>query len=112
MTQSFFSRLTVEDLKSRKPLNNSLQDATALRRGVSRSRLQRKPLNSLQDATALRRGVSARGYNESHSTLSKMPRPCAVESHARGYNESHSTLLDAMALRRGVSRLMLLVINA
>src|SRR6266404_91507 len=34
----------------------------------------------------------ARGYNESHSTLSQMPRPCTVESHAHGYNESHSTL--------------------
>ncbi len=63
-------------------LGNSLEDATALRRGDSRSGLQRGPGNSL-----------------------KMPRACAVETHARGYKGTHNhSSEDATALRRGDSR--------
>ena len=61
----------------------SLQDATALRRGVSRSGLQRTLRNSLQDATALRRGVSRSPLQRNLCNSLKMPRPCAVESHTR-----------------------------
>src|SRR6266487_3372234 len=38
-----------------------------------------------------------------------MPRPCAVETHAGDYEKAVETLRDATALRRGGSRLMLLV---
>ena len=58
-------------------------DATALRRGASRSLLQRK----------------------SRETLWEMPRPCTVEPHARRYKERVAKSSgDATALRRGGSR--------
>jgi hypothetical protein len=58
-------------------------DATALRRGVSRSLLEER--RSFPDATALRRGVS------------------------RSLLEERRSFPDATALRRGVSRLLLSV---
>ncbi len=60
----------------------SQTDATALRRGDSRSRLQRKQ-------------------------RLRMPQPCAVETHACGYKERSAAFADATALRRGDSRLLL-----
>src|SRR6266404_5028298 len=57
------------------------------------------------DATALRRGGS-RSRLQGQQRL-RMPRPCAVEAHARGYNERSAAFADATALRRGGSRLLL-----
>src|SRR6266404_3616029 len=54
------------------------------------------------DATALRRGGS-RSRLQGQQRL-RMPRPCAVEAHARGYNERSAAFADATALRRGGSR--------
>src|SRR6266404_1678414 len=57
-------------------------DAMALRRGASRSQLQKRPRKGFADATALRRGAS-------RSQLPKRPR---------------KGLVDATALCRGASR--------
>src|SRR6266404_5395196 len=82
--------------------------------------------NSLRDATALRRGGSRSRLHKSWKILSGMPRPCAVEVHARGYTKAgefspgchglapwrfmlaatqklENSLRDVTALRRGGS---------
>src|SRR6266404_5395198 len=60
--------------------------------------------NSLRDATALRRGGSCSRLHKSWKILSGMSRPCAVEVHARGYTKAGEHSPDATALRRGGSR--------
>src|SRR6266404_6570460 len=100
-------------------------DATALRRGGSRSRLQGQQRLRMPRPCAVE--AHARGYKVSsvcgchglvpwRLTLAattkgqqrlRMPRPCAVEAHARGYNERSAAFADATALRRGGSRLLL-----
>src|SRR6266404_1382342 len=83
--------------------HSTLLDATGLPRGVSRSPLQRKPHNSLR-CHGLAPWSFTLAATRKATQLSKMPRPCAVESHARAYKERHTTLQDATNLRRGVSR--------
>src|SRR6266851_6070208 len=78
-------------------------DATALRRGVSRSPLQRKPPNSPR-CHGLAPWSLTLAATKKAPQLSQMPRPCPVESHASSYKESPPTLPDATALPRGVSR--------
>jgi hypothetical protein len=84
----------------------TLSDATALRHGDSRLRLQRKPHNSLR-CHGLAPWKLTLAATQKAAQLFKMPRPCAVETHARGYTEGRTTLSDATALRRGDSRLRL-----
>jgi hypothetical protein len=45
----------------------------------------RRSRGTFWDATALRRGGSRSRLQEEAAELSGMPRPCAVEAHARGY---------------------------
>src|SRR6266403_1050971 len=66
------------------------RDATALRRGVSRSPLQ-KPRNS-QRCHGLAPWCLTFAATKA-AELSEMPRPCAVVSHARLY-KSRGTLRD------------------
>jgi hypothetical protein len=56
-------------------------DATALRRGVSRSRLQRKPRN-YRRCHGLVPWSFTLAATKKAAELSEMPRPCAVEFHA------------------------------
>src|SRR5262245_11844738 len=65
-------------------------DATALRRGDSRSQLS-VTFRFAIDATALRRGDSRSQLSGTFCSL-KMPRPCAVEIHVRSYQERFSQL--------------------
>src|SRR6266849_680183 len=81
----------------------TLPDATALRRGVSRSRLQIKLRHSPRCHGLAPWRLTFAATNKA-APLSQMPRPCAVEFHARGYTYRCATLPDATALRRGVSR--------
>jgi hypothetical protein len=96
-------------LAATKNVRRGLADATALRRGDSRSRLQRtfvevwrmpRPCaveihdgptknvrKGLADATALRRGDSRWPLQRTFAKVWRMPRPCAVEIHARGYKK-------------------------
>src|SRR5436190_21122676 len=87
----------------------TLQDATALRRGVSRSLLQREFLRNSSRCHGLAPwSFTLAATKRVSSKLFKMPRPCAVEFHVCCYKESFfETLQDATALRRGVSRLLL-----
>src|SRR5438445_281298 len=48
------------------------------------------PRKNLSDATALRRGLSRSPLQKTAPNLSQMPRPCAVESHARRYKNNPS----------------------
>src|SRR6266851_4102569 len=60
------------------------------------------------DATALRRGASRSLLQNTSERVLRMPRPCAVEAHARRYKERVAELSrDATALRRGASRSLL-----
>src|SRR6266404_5649902 len=86
-----------------KGTSGGFADATALRRGASRSLLQRHvkedgchglaPWSLTFVATKARQG-------------GRMPRPCAVEPHVRCYKGT-SRRTDATALRRGASRSLL-----
>src|SRR5882762_5689268 len=78
-------------------------DATALRRGGSRSQLQK----------TFRRFCGCHGLAPWRLTFAatkkrlgnlRMPRPCAVEAHARSYKKRLEDFADATALRRGGSR--------
>src|SRR6266513_2971184 len=87
----------------------TLQDATALRRGASRSLLQRESLRNSSRCHGLAPwSFTLAAIKRVSSNLFKMPRPCAVEFHVCCYEECFfETLQDATALRRGVSRLLL-----
>src|SRR6266850_851203 len=99
-------------------------DATALRRGDSRSQLQ-SPRNSLQMPRPCAVETHARSYKV-HAILCRchglapwrltlaattgpdnslqMPRPCAVETHARSYNGPRQFSEDATAQGRGIRK--------
>src|SRR5262249_18604900 len=78
-------------------------DATALRRGASRSLLQEVFSSSGCHGLAPWRLT----LTATRSLLIlRMPRPCAVEAHAHCYKKS-SYPQDATALRRGASRSLL-----
>src|SRR6266404_9964308 len=53
---------------------------------------------NLSDATALRRGVSRSPLQKHTTDLSEMPRPCAVESHARHYKNTPLIFLSCHGL--------------
>src|SRR6266446_401542 len=78
-------------------------DATALRRGDSRSRLQRK-FSSVCGCHGLVPWSLTLAATKKGQQRLRMPRPCAVETHARGYKESSAAFADATALCRGASR--------
>jgi len=80
----------------------TLPDATALRRGDSRSPLQIQLHNSPRCHGLAQWSFTFAATNIA-AQLSQMPRPCAVETHVRRYKYSCATLPDATALRRGVS---------
>src|SRR5882724_8789350 len=56
------------------------------------------------DATALRRGGSRSQLQNTAERLLRMPRPCTVEAHARSYKTQRKDFADATALCRGGSR--------
>src|SRR5258705_10077575 len=56
------------------------------------------------DATALRRGGSRSQLQNTAERLLRMPRPCAAEAHSRSYKTQRKNFADATALRRGGSR--------
>src|SRR5437016_11073074 len=82
-----------------------LPDATALRRGVSRSPLHKEAADFLGCHGLAPWSLTLAATKKAHTfSLSQMPRPCAVESHAHRYTKKPLTSWDATALRRGVSR--------
>jgi len=90
---------------------STLPDATALRRGVSRSPLPLRrhipPLFQMPRPCAVESHARRYQLRRHIPPLFQMPRPCAVESHVRRckVTKTHpSTPPDATALRRGVSR--------
>ncbi len=85
--------------------HKNLSDATALRRGVSQSPLQKQPpQKSLRCHGLAPWSLTLATTNTPPTKISQMPRPCAVESHARRYkNNPCKNLSDATASRRGVS---------
>src|SRR6266404_8806072 len=85
---------------------DSPPDATALRRGVSRSLLQKAHRLSSR-CHGLAPWSLTLAATKSTQTLFQMPRPCAVEPHARCYKKHTDSLPDATALRRGASRSLL-----
>src|SRR5882672_7111960 len=78
-------------------------DATALRRGGSRSRLQ-KNVHEICGCHGLASWRLTLAATKERSGDLRMPRPCAVEAHARGYKRTFMRFADATALRRGGSR--------
>src|SRR6266403_722645 len=81
----------------------SFADATALRRGGSRSRLQNR-LEELCGCHGLAPWRFTFAATKYVRRALRMPRPCAVEVHARGYKIGQKSFADATALRRGGSR--------
>src|SRR6266404_1895882 len=75
-----------------KKVSRGIADATALRRGGSRSPLKKPQAienvsRGIADATALRRGASRSRLQRTSREGLRMPRPCAVELHVRSYKE-------------------------
>src|SRR6267142_1612061 len=75
----------------------TLQDATALRRGVSRSLLQREFFRNSSRCHGLAPwSLTLAATERVFSKLFKMPRPCAMESHARCYKDEFFSKLFKM----------------
>src|SRR6266404_4899198 len=85
-------------------------DATALRRGASRLRLQRN-VKTVCGCHGLAPWSFTFVATKERQDGLRMPRPCAVELHVCGYKGTSRRFADATALRRGASRLWLKLIT-
>src|SRR5712671_3290814 len=89
-----------------KKCQKGFADATALRRGDSRSQLQKTSERFCGCHGLAPWRLTLAGTKDVRKVL-RMPRPCAVEAHARSYKKCQKGFADATALRRGGSRLSL-----
>jgi len=86
-----------------KKCQRGFADATALRRGGSRSWLQEMSEGFCGCHGLAPWRLTLVATKNVRGDL-RMPRPCAVEAHARGYKKCQRGFADATALRPGGSR--------